>query len=115
MTTRAPRGKPFAKGADARRSTRSTGRPPDEWKRELAQLVTREKTLTHVREVLDAGPDHPQFFRALSYATDHGIGRPTHPLDLGIVAGPITVITGVPQSDYYKETDHLPSHTPGEH
>ena len=113
MTARPPTGKPFVKGVDARRNTRSRGRPPDAWKQQLAELVTRDATLTHVRTVLDAGPDHPAFFRALSYATDYGIGRPTQPLDLGIATGPITVITGVPESRHYTPANGLPAHPPG--
>ena len=81
MTKRLPNGRPFVKGVDARRT------------------------------VLDAGPDHPAFFRALSYATDYGIGRPTQPLDLGVVTGPITVITGVPDSESYTPANRLPAHT----
>ena len=109
MTARPPTGKPFAKGVDARRNTRVGGRPPDAWKQQLAQLVTRDATLTHVRTVLDAGPDHPAFFRALSYATDYGIGRPTQPVDLGIATGPITVITGVPESGFSTPAHFLPA------
>ena len=96
MTRRIPSGRPFVKGVDARRNTRSSGRPPDEWKRQLAALVTRDATLAHVRAVLDAGPDHPQFFRALSYATEHGIGRPTQPVDLTPSGTIIQVISHVP-------------------
>ena len=99
MTRPAPTGKPFQVGHDARRSTRSSGRPPDEWKRALAQLVTRDATLEHVRAVLDAGADHPQFFRALAYCTDHGLGRAAQPVDLTSDGRPITVTTGVPESD----------------
>ena len=74
-------------------------------------MVTRDATLTHVRTVLDAGPDHPAFFKALGYATDYGIGRPTQPVDLGIATGPITVITGVPVSKFYTPASQLPAHT----
>lgn len=97
MSTRkpTPTGKTFQVGHDPRRSVRSTGRPPDEWKRALAQLVTRDETLAHMRAVLDAGADHPQFFRALAYATDHGIGRAVQPVDVTSDGRPITVISGI--------------------
>ncbi len=96
---RTPVGRPFQPGQDARRNTRSAGRPPDEWKRALAQLVTRDSTLTHVKTVLDTGPDHPQFFKALAYATDHGVGRPTQQVDVTSGGKPLTVVTGVPEPD----------------
>ncbi len=51
------------------------GRPRDEWKHTLQGLASREETIAHVRAVLDEGPDHPFFFRALDYATDHGFGK----------------------------------------
>lgn len=95
-------------GPDPRRNTRLRGRPPDEWKRQLSALVTRDATLAHLRSVLDAGPDHPHFFRALSYATDHGIGRAIQPIELGPQSGPITIITGVPLAD----PEYGPTHTP---
>ena len=46
----------------------------------------------------------PQFFRALAYATDHGIGRPTQMVDLTSTGASITVVTGVPASDHYTPT-----------
>ena len=109
MTRLTPIGKPFQVGADPRRNTRAGGRPPDRWKRELAALVTRDATLEHVRTVLDAGAEHPQFFRALAYATDHGIGRATQPLEMHASGLRITVITGVPPSDEALSAVH--SHT----
>ena len=68
-------GKGPAKGAP------NAGRPPDEWRDRLRAMASRDEVLEHVSAVLLAGPDHPYFDRALQYATDHGYGRPTQPVE----------------------------------
>jgi hypothetical protein len=78
----------------------SPGRPPDAWRATLAELATRDATLQHIAAVLNAGPEHPHFFRALGYATDHGCGKATQPLALGDADGqPITIVLHVPEPD----------------
>jgi len=59
----------------------NAGRPPDEWRDRLRAMASRDEVLEHVSQVLLAGPDHPYFDRALQYATDHGYGRPTQPVE----------------------------------
>ena len=91
------RGDPFRRGADPRRGrgpdrgAPNAGRPPDEWKAQLRGLVGRADVLAHVEAVLAAGPghDHPEFWRALDYATDHGYGRATQAVDLTAKTGPM--------------------------
>lgn len=53
----------------------NAGRPPDEWRKALRGLASRDEVIAHIETVLVAGPDHPQWFRALEYATDHGFGK----------------------------------------
>lgn len=69
-------GRPFKKGADPRRNVTKpgTGRPPDEFKAMLAQLASRDETMAAVRRILE-DPGHPQFIRALEYATERGYGK----------------------------------------
>lgn len=50
------------------------GRPPDEFKAMLAALASRDETMAAVRRILD-DPSHPQFIRALEYATERGYGK----------------------------------------
>lgn len=67
----AKRGKGPAVGAP------NAGRPPDEWKAKLRELASRENVLAHIQTVLDAGPEHPFFAKALEYVTEHGYGKAT--------------------------------------
>lgn len=57
------------------------GRPRDEWKAALREMVSNDQVLEHVRFVLQQGPDHPFFERALQYATDHGMGKAVTPVE----------------------------------
>ncbi len=69
------------KGRGPKPGSPNAGRPPDEWRERLRAMASRDEVLNHVSEVLLAGPDHPYFDRALQYATDHGYGRPTQPVE----------------------------------
>ena len=59
----------------------SGGRPRDEWQAKLREMASSDEVLDHVTTVLRLGPSHPYFDRALQYATDHGYGRPTQPVE----------------------------------
>ncbi len=56
------------------------GRPPDEFKRILQSLASREETMRALEQLLMA-PDHPAFLGALKYATEHGYGKPSQPIE----------------------------------
>ncbi len=68
---RSKSGRGPAKGAP------NAGRPPDAWKATLRELASRENVLAHIQTVLDAGPDHPFFAKALEYVTEYGYGKAT--------------------------------------
>jgi len=59
----------------------NAGRPPDEWKAKLRELASRENVLAHIQTVLDSGPDHPFFAKALEYVTEHGYGKATQHIE----------------------------------
>lgn len=61
----------------------SGGRPRDEWQAKLREMASSEKVLAHVLTVLEQGPEHPYFDRALQYATDHGYGKPKQEIEHG--------------------------------
>ena len=69
------RGRGPAKGAP------NAGRPPDEWKAKLRELASRENVLAHIQTVLDAGPEHPFFAKALEYVTEYGYGKATQHIE----------------------------------
>lgn len=69
------RGKGCAPGAP------NAGRPPDAWKATLRELASRENVLAHIQTVLDAGPDHPFFAKALEYVTEYGYGKATQHIE----------------------------------
>lgn len=79
-------GVPFAPGPDPRRGkgpapgAPNAGRPPDEFKALCAELATGAATLAAVRAILES-PLHPQFMHALKWATEHGYGRATQPIE----------------------------------
>lgn len=57
-----------------------TGAPPEVFRRRMALLASRAKTVKQVEEILD-DKDHQHFMRALEYATDRGYGKEAQPLD----------------------------------
>ena len=59
----------------------NAGRPPDEWKAKLRELASRENVLAHIQTVLDAGPEHPFFAKALEYVTEYGYGKATQHIE----------------------------------
>ena len=61
----------------------SGGRPRDEWQAKLREMASSNEVLAHVTAVLQAGPEHPYFDRALQYATDHGYGKPKQEIEHG--------------------------------
>ena len=78
----APRGvavDPSMRGRGPKKGT--GGRPRETWKQALASMASSDEVLYHVRTVLEAGPDHPFFAKALEYATDHGMGKATQPIE----------------------------------
>ena len=88
MKTAAVRGRPFQEGVDARRGrgprkgAANAGRPPNEFKAQLAALASREETIRALAAILE-DPNHPHFIQALKFAADRGYGRPTQPLEVG--------------------------------
>jgi hypothetical protein len=72
---RSKSGRGPAKGAP------NAGRPPDAWKATLRELASRENVLAHIQTVLDAGPDHPFFAKALEYVTEYGYGKATQHIE----------------------------------
>jgi len=72
---RSKSGRGPAKGAP------NAGRPPDEWKAKLRELASRENVLAHIQTVLDAGPEHPFFAKALEYVTEYGYGKATQHIE----------------------------------
>lgn len=57
-----------------------SGRPPDQWKAALRALADRQEVLKHIDRALKKGPSDPFFEKALDYATDHGYGKATQPV-----------------------------------
>jgi hypothetical protein len=91
------KGRPFQKGGDPRQGrgpkpgAPNAGRPRDEFKELCRAMVTREATISRVADIL-TDPDHPQFMRALQWATEHGYGKADQSLDIqGSVAVPLTI------------------------
>jgi hypothetical protein len=58
-----------------------TGRPPDEFKARMRELVTRAEVEQELETVLGTR-DHPQWLGALKYATEHGYGKPKESLEV---------------------------------
>jgi len=50
------------------------GRPPDEFKRRMAQCASRDETIAALEEIL-RDKDHPHFMRALEFCADRGYGK----------------------------------------
>ncbi len=74
-------GRPFRKGYDPRRGCGRkgrSGRPPDEFRRQLAELASREETVAALEAIL-SDPNHPQFMKALQFAADRGYSMLTKP------------------------------------
>ena len=69
------------------------GRPPDEWKRRLQALASRESTEKWVAQILDAGPGDKElgqfYFKALEFAQEHGYGKAPSSLDVTSGGEPI--------------------------
>lgn len=88
MSKKTPRkrGKPFAKGADARRGRGpkpgTGGRPPNEFKDHMQALASGADVDAYLRKCL-AGDFGPKFFlSALAYATDRGYGKAPQSVDV---------------------------------
>ena len=69
-------------GSGPQRGAVMAGRPPDAFRASLRAAVSRDEVLAHVAAILLAGPDHPMFFKALDWATDHGYGKAAQSLDV---------------------------------
>lgn len=59
-----------------------TGRPPNEFKETLRNLVDRGTVHEHLLGVLEQGPSHPQFLDVLKYVTEHGYGKAAASMDV---------------------------------
>ena len=76
----------FEKGYDPRRGhgpakgALNAGRPPDEFKAQMAALASRDETLLALETIL-SDPNHSSFIQALRFATDRGYGRPAPTID----------------------------------
>lgn len=71
-----------------------TGRPPDEFRRILRDMVSRDDRLKHVETVLE-NPEHPQWMAAWKWATEHGYGKPVQPVEQsGNISLTIKVVDG---------------------
>lgn len=68
-----------------------TGRPRDQWKAELAAMASSDAVMEHIKSVLEIGPTHPFFPKALDFASERGFGKEATPveqsgsLDLNVV------------------------------
>lgn len=65
------------------------GRPPNEFKRQMAALADRGAQVAAARGVLD-NPDHPHWLSAWKFVTEQAYGRPSQPI-AGDPAQPLTV------------------------
>jgi len=72
---------PSKRGRGPAPGSPNAGRPPDEWKAKLRELASRENVLAHIQTVLDAGPEHPFFAKALEYVTEYGYGKATQHIE----------------------------------
>lgn len=73
------------------------GRPPDEFKAALAKLADDAVRAGHVATIL-TNPDHPQFLRALEWATDRGYGKVETKVDATVrLAGVVVLPSLVPE------------------
>lgn len=59
------------RNGSARGNTPGTGRPPDEFKRMLSHLVSRDQTMKELKAILE-DRDHPHYVKALQFAADRG-------------------------------------------
>ena len=90
-------GIPFKKGHDVRRGrgprrgAANAGRPPDEFRAELAQLVSRDETLRALATIL-SNPNHPHFVHALKYCADRGYGKPLQGVAVDIQQRQVVIV-----------------------
>lgn len=81
------RGRPFQLGPDHRRGrgpakgAANAGRPPDEFKRLMASLASREQTIRALAHILE-NPSHPHFLGALKFVAERGYGLPLQTIDV---------------------------------
>lgn len=79
-------GRPFQPGTDQRRGNGpskgapNAGRPPDKFKELCRELASGQKTIEAVEAILE-DQSHSQFMAALKWASEHGYGRPSQPLE----------------------------------
>lgn len=73
----------------------NAGRPPDEFKALCRELATAENTIKAVRAILK-DKKHAQFIPALRWASEHGYGKPTQPLEHGVTDSLAALIRGGP-------------------
>jgi hypothetical protein len=92
----APSGRPFEPGPDARRGrgpakgAPNAGRPPDDFRKRMAALASRDETLAALGRIL-SNSDHPHYVQAFKLAADRGYGVPKQTVDL---EGGVQIIVG---------------------
>lgn len=83
---------PSKRGRGPKKGAPKAGRPPDEFKAMLAELASREATLDAVRRILE-DPSHPQFLRAMEFATERGYGKVAQAVEhTGAAGAPLEVL-----------------------
>ena len=103
-------GKPFAKGGDPRqgkgpaKGAPNAGRPPDEFKRRMQALASKDEALEYLDELLTkpkgrgktkVGADPQTFLKAFKETADRGYGKAVQPLEHGGPdGGPIPIVDG---------------------
>lgn len=73
-------GKDPRRGKGPEKGAPNAGRPPDKFKELCRELATGQKTIEAVEAILE-DQDHSQFMAALKWASEHGYGRPSQPLE----------------------------------
>jgi len=85
-------------GNGPKKGAPNAGRPPDQWKAALRALADRQEVLDHIDTALKAGPADPFFEKALDYATDHGYGKATQPVQHDATQGLADILTKMASS-----------------
>ena len=75
------------------------GRPRDEFRALMRELVSRPETVTGLEAIL-SNPDHPAYLRALEFAAERGYGKESNEVAGGLT---LTVVrrdeSGLPDDD----------------
>jgi hypothetical protein len=60
---------------------RGGGRPPDEFKRRMAEMASSDAALSYLEECLTGTHGPEVALRAQQYAADRGYGKPSQPVE----------------------------------